>query len=130
MANKPTLKTRSAVNYHEAEKWIEGKLGYPLRDVRRSRDHYASWCENHGIVCRPNSKKQFAQYQNAPDGEKLRPEYLDFWHFICDEFNPMNGGTIIISSDLLDGRAQPWQEEIVRAFIAKFGDGCEYWTEW
>lgn len=32
--------------------------------------------------------------------------------------------------ELAEARAELERSEIRRAFIAKFGDGCEYWTEW
>lgn len=129
---KPKPVRRRAVDYDEAEKYIEAKLGYPLRDTlglySGSKGHYVAWCEKHGEEDDMLSQDQYARYRDAPDGEATAPEYRDYWHFLVDRCEVRNGGTVRISSDLLESSA-PWQQEITRAFIEEFGE-CEFWTEW
>lgn len=129
MGQKPIPKTLSVIDYNKAASFIEQKLGYPLRDTLHSHEHFGKWCKSIGIVPDGSSQDQYRQYRQSPDGEAACPAYRDFWHFLCDHCDPKNGGTICISSDLLHV-ADPWQGEIVIAFIEEFGDDCEYLTEW
>ena len=98
---KPKPKRREHVDFHEAEKWIEEKLGYPLRDT----------LGRHKGNC--------------------NVEYRDYWHFLIDRFSDSIHDPCVISitSDLFED-CEPWQAEITAAFIAEFGEDAEYWVEW
>ena len=128
--DKPKAKSVvTAIDYSEAARWVEGKLGYPLRDNLLSFGHYNAWCLVHGEEPTPSNKEQYARYVTADDGQRVRPEYRDYWHFLVNRLDVDNGCVITITAELLED-CEPWQQEITRAFISEFGDGCEYWVEW
>lgn len=126
---KPKKTRRSAVDYFQAAAFIEDKLGYKLRDTLDSKTHFIKWCKAHKIKPDGSSQEQWKQYEEAPDGNKLRPEYRDYWHFLGDRCDIHNGGAMWIYRELLED-SKPWQAEITQAFIDEFGDGCMFWTEW
>lgn len=103
--DKPELKTitRHAYNWLEAEKWIEQKLGKPLRDYG---------CKFKG----PNKD------MNNP--------YWDYWHYILETQDVNNPCYIYISSEWLNDDDEDWQKEITQAFVDEFGDESEYYVEW
>ena len=129
---KPVPITKSAIDYSEAAKWIGQKLGYDLRDTLNSDSHYGDWCRKYGEEVKSDSKEQYARYTAADDGDKARPDYRDYWHFLIDHCAVSNGGIITIGLWLLDDRSrcQRWQIIITKEFISEFGDNCEYWTDW
>ena len=128
--DKPKSKSVvTAIDYSEAARWVEGKLGYPLRDTLFRRRHYSDWCMVRGEEPDSDSQEQYARYHADPDGAAAKPEYRDYWHFLVDRLNVANGCLITIGSGLLDD-SLPWQQEITRAFISEFGDHVEYWCEW
>lgn len=125
---KPQPKSRTGIDYNEAENWVGKKLGYKLRDAAGHLPHYGKWCRAHGERPLSNSQEQFKRYMKAPDGDKACPPYRDYWHFLVDSLQPSRGGSITIGSDLLG--AEPWQDEITKAFIEEFGDNKRFFTDW
>lgn len=100
--SRPAPKQRNSVlDYNECADYISKKLGYDLRDVA------GRWAGHRADYSKP---------------------YLDYWHFLCDRFEPVNGGSITIGQSLL-GEPE-WRDAITKAFIDEFGDGAEYVCEW
>lgn len=69
------------------------------------------------------------------DGRCLRDfsvgdEYRDFWHWVIDVCEVHNGCVLYLGADQLGLCKEPWQREILEAFIKEFGDDQEYWVEW
>lgn len=120
---KPKPEPRYAIDYNKAAEWIESLLGYPLDDTLRSEEHYGDWCSRHGEACDESSQEQYARYRAADDGEAQCPEFRSFWHFLID--CGQTGEELRITSDLLE-RAEPWQAEIVQAFVREFGEEAIY----
>ena len=127
---KPKPESRPLIDFLEAEKWIEQKLGHPLRDCLSSEDHYGQWCKAHRETPCGNDAEQYARYRQAQDGYDSRPEYRDYWHLLVDRCDIHNPCVIQVTPDLLKSGTEPWQDEITRAFIAEFGPDAEYWVEW
>jgi hypothetical protein len=104
---KPKLKTKKYYDYHECAEFIAHKLGIKnLRDVD-------------------------GKYAGNKDAK-----YKDFWHFLLD-YNPeLNKGSFLTFEEygcglsLEEAGIEEWQDKIVRAFIAEFGEDAEYWIEW
>lgn len=101
--NKPTPYVKEAIDYGEAAKWVGDKLGYDIRDVNSCSDY------------------DFA--------DPNRPKYLDYWHYIINNQEVHNGGTIYIDKYMLEF-GEDWQNKITQCFIDEFGDEQEYWTDW
>ncbi len=104
--NKPEKKTirRVVYDWHEAEKWVEQKLGKKLRD-----------------------------YASRFTGENVNHDkpYWDYWHFIIDTQEVNNPCYITVTSEWIKfGNCTDWQNEITQAFIDEFGDEEEYLVEW
>jgi len=129
MMQKPTPLTKSAIDWSEAKEWIDQQLGYDIRDALDVKSYYGNWCDRNGLEPDGNDQQQYAQYKSAEDGERNRPEYRDYWHFLIDRRDIHDGGCVGVGSDLLED-CKPWQAEITQAFIDHFGDECEFWTDW
>lgn len=126
--DKPKLIAKFAIDWNDAQKWIEEQLGYDIRDTLKSAEHYGLWCLRHSLEPDGSSQEQYAAYKAAPDGDGECPEYRDYWRFIIHREDVHNGGMIMVSSDLLED-CEPWQAEITQAFIDEFGE-TYYWTDW
>ncbi len=95
---RPIKKTREYWDFNEIQVWVESTLGYQIRDVN-------------GKFSKPNNRDA---------------EYLDFWHWLCDEcYNISNGCFIYMPEEA----SEPWQKPILEAFRKIVGDE-EVWVEW
>ena len=106
--NKPELKcVDMAINWREAREWIRHKTGRDIRD----------WLGKFG-----------------PDGKEFHKEipYRDFWNWITDHCDIHNGCLFSLRSEHLENCQgdEAWAAEVLNMFIAEFGDGTKYWTEW
>lgn len=99
---KPKIKKRTIEywDWNECTKWVEHKLGYPIRDTLES--FKLKW---------PNDI-----------------EYRDFWHLVVEYCDVNNPGEIYL--DVLEGaKLKDWQKEILQCYLDEFGEG-PYWVEW
>ncbi len=110
-SNKPEPQTiRKGVtflDYHEMMEYLENKYNFESREFSgipstMNRDkHFDEWCDKHGLdkkdskgKTRQNSQEFYKMYKVAEDGERLKPPYMDFWHYLCD-INDIHNGTYI-----------------------------------
>lgn len=109
-AEKNNIRRRK-LDYHEMMDYLEEKYNFKARGfsgIPSSVDvdnHFTNWCNKHGLPQKDSEGKHrnssqlfYTQYKEAEDGEKTKPPYMDFWHYLCDynEDNVRNGGYIII----------------------------------
>jgi hypothetical protein len=97
------------LDYHEMMDYLEKKYdfeergfsGIPskIKDIDR---HFYRWCDDHNLpeedtegVNRGSSQSYYNMYKDAEDGYKLKPPYMDFWHYLCDENPELNNGSYI-----------------------------------
>ena len=104
---KPAKHTKEYYDYNECAKYIAHKLGIKnLRDI----------------------DGKFNGNEHA--------DYKDFWHFMLEYDPSINNGSFTSFEGYADGLSseevsiEEWQDKIVRAFIAEFGEEAEYWIDW
>jgi hypothetical protein len=100
---KPRKQVHKFYNYLECEKYIAESLGTD------SLDNFAGKTFDTG-----------KSSDNLP--------WQDFWMFLI--YRQDNSSRAIKIGSWLQETAEPWQAGIVQAFIEKFGDNQEYWTDW
>lgn len=110
-SNKPTPKTIrkgvTAIDYNDMMEYLENKYKFNSRGFTGipstiNRDtHFDEWCDKHGLGKKDSNGKErhssqefFKMYQISEDGEKEKPPYMDFWHYLCD-INEVHNGTYI-----------------------------------
>jgi hypothetical protein len=109
-AEKNNIRRRK-LDYHDMMEYLEEKYNFNARgfsgipstiDLDR---HFDKWCDKHGLPQkdsegkhRSSSQEFYTQYKEAEDGEKAKPPYMDFWHYLCEynDDNVRNGGYIHI----------------------------------
>lgn len=106
---KPALVTRSHLDYSDMMKYLEEKYNFESRgftgipseipDVTR---HFYRWCDAHNLnqkdsegKNRGSSQEFYKMYQVAEDGEKAKPPYMDYWHYLCDINPELHNGSYI-----------------------------------
>lgn len=65
------------------------------------------------------------EYRKDPEGEAKEIPYMDFWHFMLDNyFGDISNGCIrtVNWKDVRDCVKEDWQGEIVDCFVKEFGD--------
>lgn len=90
---KPKIQTTSFYDYIECRDYLQRKFGYDERDFSGKFTHRS---------------------ESAP--------YQDFWHFVCDKFEPTNGDLIVFSNDTRRLCNEDWQKDILEHYLAEFGD--------
>jgi hypothetical protein len=114
--NKPVKKEHeSHYDYNECQDWIESKYGYKVRDYLG----------------------KFTYYKNgSPKGFNENIKYLDFWHWITDNFDIHNGSYFLFSKDDLNNyrKSEPeWVKRIYNDFLTEFADEngeIEFYVWW
>lgn len=112
-SKKPSPKKVQKLDYHDMMDYLEKKYNFQSRgfsgipstmDVDR---HFDNWCDKHNLPqkdkdgkYRNSSQIFYKQYQAAPDGEKEKPPYMDFWHYLVDINEPHNGSYIYIPREV------------------------------
>ncbi len=63
-----------------------------FRDFKDSGCHFYKWCDSKGYgnkdpegKSRGSSQIWFKEYNQSPEGEASRPEYIDFWHLAINK---------------------------------------------
>lgn len=77
-------------------------------------------------------------YVEAPDGEKKKPPYMDFWHYLCDVCEPSYiwiPREVDIDSWEENSAWEGWQQQITDLIFEEFGeyadgDDLRVWVEW
>jgi hypothetical protein len=110
-AEKNNIRRRK-LDYHDMMEYLEDKYNFKERGfsgIPSTMDvdkHFNKWCDKHGLPqkdsegkYRSSSQEFYTQYKEAEDGEKTKPPYMDFWHYLCDynDENMRNDGYIHIT---------------------------------
>lgn len=106
---KPTLITKSALDYSKCTKWIEQKYNVHLRDYAR----------------------KFHDGQSNSEAP-----YQDFWHWVIDSNPTVNNGSLIEICIIPDKSEKDFIKEILTMFTVEFGEYANdegfvpFWIEW
>jgi len=94
---KPALKTKQYYSWDEVQDWVDSQLEYNHRDV-------------------------LGTHQGNPEAE-----HLDFWHWMLDQDDILNG--CFISPSWWEPKEGSWQEPIVKMIQELVGEEA-MWVEW
>lgn len=109
-AEKNNIRRRK-LDYHDMMEYLEEKYNFKARgfsgipSTTSVDGHFDKWCDKHGLPQkdskdkhRSSSQEFYTQYKEAEDGEKTKPPYMDFWHYLVEynDENMRNGGYITI----------------------------------
>jgi hypothetical protein len=108
-AEKNNIRRRK-LDYHDMMEYLEEKYNFKARGfsgipTMNVDKHFDKWCDKHGLSQkdskdkhRSSSQEFYTQYKEAEDGEKTKPPYMDFWHYLVEynDENMRNGGYITI----------------------------------
>lgn len=102
--DKPIKHSKSYYYYNELLEYLQEKSG------RQFNDYYGA-CLRSRVTGIPNSDREF----------------LCFWHWVCDNCNPQNGGFITfyrewLTSEEYDWTGEEWVKEIYAMFVDEFAD--------
>ncbi len=100
---KPKKKKKEYYDYLEVRDYLQDKYGYD------ERDYAGKYAKKKGI--------------ETPEGEPT--PYLDFWHWVVDNYDIHNGCYITFSSDRLEEICEEkngWIKEIYKRYIDEFAD--------
>lgn len=148
--------TESFIDYEEAIDMIEEKHKIETRDVLGALSHFTKWAKKRGLNKaskdadgKPLNSSQiwYKEYQADPEGKAACPPYLDFWHWVVDNYEVHNGCifTMNVSVDIeielekieedLDGitaeqHPQYFIVRILRMIQEEFGDEVTFKVEW
>lgn len=116
MNNKPIKHDRSPIYlYSECRDYLQEKYGYDESDY-------------------------LGKFKGGQSNEGV--EYLNFWHWVCDNFEVSNGGEITFNKETLQRAKGPlirtanrtWVREILEHYLSEFGEGphreLTMLTEW
>lgn len=118
-SNKPEPQTIrkgvSFIDYHDMMEYLENKYNFKSRGFSGipstiNRDnHFNEWFDKHGLGKKDSKGKErhssqefFKMYQTAEDGERVKPPYMDFWHYLCDINEVHNESFIHIPKEVDD----------------------------
>jgi len=102
---------RRKLDYNEMMEYLEDKYNFKAREfsgipsTMNVDRHFDKWCDKHGLPkkdsegkYRGSSQEFYTKYKEAEDGEKTKPPYMDFWHYLVEynDENMRNGGYIHI----------------------------------
>lgn len=137
--------TITYVNYDDMVDHVEDKYNIDTRDYsgyfaagQQELAAYHVWLkETHNTTEQElrarlgNSHELYATTYAVPEHVKVpRPEYQDFWHWMLDDVlygdpqrgkpQPLNWQDILTEAE--ENSAPEWVQEILRLFVAEFGD--------
>lgn len=101
--NKPQKETKTYYDYHKCRDYLQKKYKYDERD-------YAGRYKHRG-------EKIVSMNEEKP--------YLDFWHWVCDNYSVHNGCFITFYKDVLEDLNkddEKWMKEIYTHYIEEFAD--------
>lgn len=96
--NKPTLESKQYYDYHKCKAFIREKYGYD------ERDYLGKYKRKNGKVLSVNDSV----------------EYLDFWHWVVDNYEIHNGCFIEFSNEDYDQIEKDWVKEIYSHYMDEF----------
>lgn len=118
---KPGPKMEPKLDYDEMMDFLENKYNFQSRgftgipSTMDYSNHFDNWCDKQGLPqkdkkgnYRISSQIFYKMYQEAEDGEKEKPPYMDFWHYLCDVCEPHNGSYIWIPKE---ASVDSWEEK-------------------
>jgi len=94
---KPTKHSKEYYNYNKCRNYLEKKYKYKERDFANKY---------------PNKKKPYEEDESKP--------YLDFWHWVVDNYDIHNGCFITFDKNFQP--EEDWQKEIYNHYIEEFGN--------
>lgn len=129
---KPKIETKTEkyYDYDAIVNYIGEKYNIDVRDYLGSSDHMKKYVEN--------KEQTFEEWLK----ENPRPQYLDFWHWLCDEYEESVKSGSILSFNIkehLDSDDTPkWVKKILilirKEFepmtIDKWGEHYDFLIEW
>lgn len=134
----PPVQQDDAYDYHELFEYLQEKFDIDVNDFAGSCQHFYTWCDSRGYGEKdPEGKRRgasniwFAEYQKAPDGEKKCPPYLDFTHWLADQYEMGNGDYFTIDvSYHLNRKIPDFVRTILTYLRDEFGDEIPMHIEW
>ena len=141
---KPELKyhVEKMFSYSDVIGYIENKYNIATRDVLDHLNHYRNWCNKHNIPDKDATGKGrgssiifFQRYKDADDGEKISPEYRDFWHWFVDNNEKCINGCVMYFYFNDRKKAPDWVKEILDMIKKEFEEYIEddvlpVWVDW
>lgn len=106
----PEEQSVTKLDYNQMMDCLERKYNFESRGftgIPSTMDydnHFNNWCNKHGLPqkdskgkYRTSSQEFWSQYRKAEDGERAKPPYMDYWHYLTDINDDIrNGGYIYI----------------------------------
>jgi hypothetical protein len=139
--NKPKRKSKEYLDYSACRNFLEEKYGY------KERDYGGKWnyqdkiqkqiTKKYGKSWWNKAPAEYNEYEKLASDEynellKIQPEYLDFWHWVCDNHEIHNGCYIIFSRECLESyndvpeddkyEMPKWVKEIYTHYLDEFED--------
>lgn len=139
---KPKTKKRTFLDYHECRDYLQEKYKYDERDYggqeKFEKKVLAGINKKYGDSWYTTAPKDFTKKQKEAHDlyrrmMKNEPEYLDFWHWVVDNYEVHNGSFISFSKEALGCEMKDWQKEIYKHYLDEFADEngeLEMWVEW
>jgi hypothetical protein len=108
--SKPKVErvVQEKLNYNDLINWLEKKYNFKSRgftgipSMLNYENHFNDWCNKHGLPQKDSEGKHrgssqifWKQYNEAEDGERTRPPYLDYWHYLVDINEILSNGSFI-----------------------------------
>lgn len=116
---KPQIKTREYIDFLEVQDYIEHKYNIKLR----------GYTPQNGFTDEQllKTKEEYGSHEKKP--------YLDFWHWICNNYEIHNGCEFVMELDwhLHQNNAKhtpEWVREILKLFQQEFGNTPFFWVSW
>jgi len=136
---KPVPHAREPIlDYHEIMHYLEAKYKFQSRDYANSHPHFSKWAKAKGYNGKDpegkalnSSQIWYAEYMADPKGNAECPPYLDFWHWLIDQFFDFHNGceqTLFVAQWLQDETNPAFVNTILGYMQAEYGDEfqCEF----
>lgn len=125
-------------DYHQVFDYLNQKYDMDICDFANSHSHFNIWCDSRGYGktdpkgnSRNASQIWFAEYQSAPDGAAQCPPYLNFSHWLADNYNLNNGAYFEVEvAEHLEEEIPDFVRIILERMRTEFGDNVPMQIEW
>ena len=131
--DKPKRKSDSCLDYHQCRNFLQEKYKYDERDyggkykflndvqTKINKNYGKSWFDKAPEDFTKKEQKAHDEYETLI---KDTPEYLDFWHWVCDTYQIHNGCFITFDNHWLEGTniKEDWIRIIYKYYIDEFAN--------